>query len=839
MVLWILATGLLLFIIFPVITRARLEKLVRERIDQEVDVRVGWSGIKAGWIRGFPDVSLRLFDLSVLGAGSFQGDTIAQMKEADLRINPFGIFSRQVKVHSVLLEHPVIRGRIDKDTTRNWDIFGEKKGKLTLSGDPNPAETEGKQRITDVSLASSLRRITINNGQLSFYDQLEDMEVSVARFDLDWKGEIPNGRTVFKLDIGAQGLDTRQKGVRYLRNGTLSLEMDADADLVNRQITLLTSELEVNGLAIEAAGTVSMPREGGVDLDLQFSSRETSLETLVALLPASFATEADSIRTAGDFKIAGTILGEFRDSIVPDVSLSLEVTDGYLAFAEMPEEASEIQISLQADYRGTQADSSWFDLEKLHVRLGEHFLDARCRVSTPVSDPNLEGMARGTIDFPVLAAWLPLDQKELKGSMDMDLRWKLRVSALESEQYEKVQLDGTLTVTDLDMMWPGLSDRLVVPRMNISVDPEKTDLTALDAYIGATDLHATGFVTRLVPWIFKRHNLGGSLNIRSGFLDIPSLIPDDTANQILSENVVSGERSSAIPSSDSNPLIAPPDSMAVPIRFSIPEKINLDLALAADQIRLPRVRAANLKGDVTFTEGQALVKKLSMEILEGEVTLSGTADTRGDFMAVEASVQVAEVDITSAYRGLVSVKQLAPMAGYCSGRASIDMQYRSEVDNHFVPLYGTMNVSGLIRTSELEIRNVDFTQVKSLVTNEKMQRMAPGEVEIGFYIRQGRIGIDPLTLDFDDSSVTVSGSHGIDHSLDYLVDMQIAKKDLGETARTMVNSLSFLAAATGKRVAQSDHVNVKAGITGTFEKPRVKTDFSGNLVSKNESGGKQ
>ena len=42
----------------------------------------------------------------------------------------------------------------------------------------------------------------------------------------------------------------------------------------------------------------------------------------------------------------------------------------------------------------------------------------------------------------------------------------------------------------------------------------------------------------------------------------------------------------------------------------------------------------------------------------------------------------------------------------------------------------------------------------------------------------GWCGLGPV--DFDESKITVSGSHGIDMTMDYLLDMDIAKSDLGE-----------------------------------------------------------
>jgi vacuolar-type H+-ATPase subunit H len=173
------------------------------------------------------------------------------------------------------------------------------------------------------------------------------------------------------------------------------------------------------------------------------------------------------------------------------------------------------------------------------------------------------------------------------------------------------------------------------------------------------------------------------------------------------------------------------------------------------------------------------------------------------------------------------------MAGYCQGTANASMQYSSLMDNDLTPLYGSIDATGRIFTEGLQIYNLQtFVKVSDLISNEKFSEMAPDEVEIDFRIRNGRVLVDPFDMDFDDSRITVSGSHGIDHSLEYLIDMNIAKKDLGQGASGMLNSMTMLASAAGLQVAQSDHINVKAQITGTFSEPIVKTDLSGNLAPK-------
>jgi regulator of protease activity HflC (stomatin/prohibitin superfamily) len=71
--------------------------------------------------------------------------------------------------------------------------------------------------------------------------------------------------------------------------------------------------------------------------------------------------------------------------------------------------------------------------------------------------------------------------------------------------------------------------------------------------------------------------------------------------------------------------------------------------------------------------------------------------------------------------------------------------------------------------------------------------------------------------------------------MDYLLDMEIAKSDLGTSANELMSGISALAAGAGFQIPQSDQVKVKARITGTFKDPKISTDLSENLRSTGES----
>ena len=223
-------------------------------------------------------------------------------------------------------------------------------------------------------------------------------------------------------------------------------------------------------------------------------------------------------------------------------------------------------------------------------------------------------------------------------------------------------------------------------------------------------------------------------------------------------------------------------------------------------------------------------------MIEGSMTTSGWIDTRGKFAEVDFSLDMEDVDIPSATASFVSLGKLAPMAGYCRGKANVEMQYHSLMDQTLTPLFESIDATGRVFTKGLQFYNLEkFIRFSEFLKNEKFNEMAPDEVNLRFTVLDGRIIFDPFQMDVEHSRIDVSGSHGIDLTMDYTMDMQIAKADLGTGANEMMQGISLLAAGAGLNIPQSDYIKVKVNVGGTFNHPKVTTDLSGNLRSAAET----
>jgi hypothetical protein len=414
-----------------------------------------------------------------------------------------------------------------------------------------------------------------------------------------------------------------------------------------------------------------------------------------------------------------------------------------------------------------------------------------------------------------------MEDVDLRGRLEAKLRWDALMSYIDEEQYEQVELDGSLLIEEVLLETPDLPVPVALEKISMLFNPRYVELSAFDMKLGSSDLHMHGELENFLPYVFDDQILSGRLALSSTLLNANELLPEEEALEVeaVSDSIVPVQ----------------PDSMAQSLEFSIPENIDFAMDVDVQRIEYKDLVIENVEGSMQVLGGVAGLDHLKMDMVEGQVITTGWIDTRGEFAEVDFDLEMKDVDIPSAYRNIVSVEKLMPMAKYCRGKASIDMKYHSLMDNTLTPLYESIDAKGDAYTRGLQFYRLDeFVPISQLLKNDKFTEMAPDEVDVGFTVREGRIIFNPFDWNIDDSKFIVSGSHGIDLSMDYDLDMNIAKSDLGTGVNDLMQGVTALAAGAGINMPQSDYIKVIANIGGTFNRPKFTTDLSENLKSTGE-----
>jgi len=839
---------LILLITLPILFKSKIEAIVKKEINKQVEATVDWDKFSLSFFRGFPDLSVNLHDLSVIGHAPFEGDTLMALKRFELRVKPFSALKDQVIVKSILLDRPLVNGIILEDGTANYDIVppGERAAEKEKVEKPEEVYAEEDAGSSDTgekgsSMGISLKRFAIMNARISYADASGDLYASIADLSLEVSGDFGMEQTDVQMQMNISGIDARSGGIGYMKKGTVDMDVVAAADLVNSVYTLKKNEIRINGLVLGAEGTVEMPEDGSIIPHIQFATRETSFQTLLSMVPAIYLQDFESLETSGNLALEGTISGVMKDSILPDVTLQLLVTDGFFSYPDLPKDVSDVQIGLDVNYRGADMDATTVNLNRFHMLLGGNPFDMNLQVDHPFSDMHVAGMVKGKIDFATLKDIVPMEDIELAGRLETDLGWDTRMSFIENEEFEKVTLDGRLIIEDVQVEAPDIPVPVQLQKLAMFFTPRFVNLETMDLNMGASDLHLDGRLTNFIPYVFDDQTIAGTLNVRSALLDANELMPT-AETDVPGENPDGDmEPAPADSLSEVNDIVAenaPPagDSLALPSQVKIPANIDFKMALDIQNLIYDNIEISNLAGNLRVQEGVAYLEDLGLNVVEGQVTLSGTVDTREAFTRADVDLDLSGIDIPASYETFVAIEKLAPIARHCKGKANVDMKLSTLLDAGFNPIYGSIDADGHLFARNLKVEQpAALEKLASTLKNEKLRNLELDKADIRFSIRDGRVIVQPFDMNFEDSRITASGSHGIDQTMDYTLDMKIAKKDLGAGANELMNSVSALATGAGLNIRQSETLNVIAKITGTFKDPKIKTDLGGNVTKATET----
>jgi hypothetical protein len=71
----------------------------------------------------------------------------------------------------------------------------------------------------------------------------------------------------------------------------------------------------------------------------------------------------------------------------------------------------------------------------------------------------------------------------------------------------------------------------------------------------------------------------------------------------------------------------------------------------------------------------------------------------------------------------------------------------------------------------------------------------------------------------------IAGTHGLDQSIDYIVEMKVPRKYIGTAGNNLINNLATQAGNKGIEVKPSETVNLTLRIGGSLTNPSIKTDL--------------
>src|SRR5690606_25941329 len=137
---------------------------------------------------------------------------------------------------------------------------------------------------------------------------------------------------------------------------------------------------------------------------------------------------------------------------------------------------------------------------------------------------------------------------------------------------------------------------------------------------------------------------------------------------------------------------------------------------------------------------------------------------------------------------LTLVRTYAPVAGLVQGSFSTDFKLSGELTPTMSPNLGTINAEGLIRIAQAALTQSKLISgITSLTNLDNTDQVTLRDVLMSATITNGRLSVKPFDIRLGDYKTSVSGSTGLDGSIDYTLKMNVPAGKVGSQVQAFIN----------------------------------------------------
>ncbi|MCC9165385.1 AsmA family protein [Pontibacter harenae] len=397
-------------VLVPILFKDKIKEALDKEIAKNINATVIYEtdDVSLSLLRDFPNFSLGIDNLTVVGKDSFQTDTLAQIPSFRMGLNLMSVVSGdELKVNSITLDEPVIRLIVLKSGKANWDIFIE---------DTTAVETPADTAASDFSIA--IKGWEINNGTL-FYDDLT-IPFGIAAYNVNHTGSGDFEQNVFDMEshTTSDRFIMTYDGVNYIENGRLAGDVTMAMDLDKSLYTFKDNNIRLNELPFKFDGTILMPADD-IDLDLTFAATETDFRNVLSVVPGMYTEQFKDISTEGKLSFDGYLKGRLNDTLMPGFGTELKVINGMFKYPDLPQAARNINVDMSIDNIDGNVDNTTINVRQFHLNLGKNPVDAKVLVQG-LEPMQVNGNVKASIDLDEITKVFPVEGLTLRGLLKVD-----------------------------------------------------------------------------------------------------------------------------------------------------------------------------------------------------------------------------------------------------------------------------------------------------------------------------------------------------------------------------------------------------------------------------------
>lgn len=624
-----------------------------------------------------------------------------------------------------------------------------------------------------------------------FTESFKDIE---TKGDLSFKGFVKGTYSDSLQQMPAFNLNLLVKDAMFkypdlptaIENINVDLLVDnKDGVIDNTIVDLKKLHLDFGSNPVDARALITKMYPTNVDAEVK---AKLNLGELNKMFPMEGLSMKGSY--AVDLKAKGVY--DSLKKTIPAIDAAMSLGGGYVKSADFPMAMDDIHFTSTIKNATGKMAETFINVNDFSVLMDGEKFSADLFLQN-LDDYTWDLKAKGGIDLEKMTKVFPIEGMTLAGKVKADIQTKGKYSDVQAEKYDKLPTSGTASLKDFkyittDLPPVGLSQATMI------FDPKKIELKDVNGTIGKSDFAVNGSVLNYLGYVFgKGETIKGVVTFNSTLLDL---------NEFMTET-----EETATPEDTSSLSVIP-----------VPRDINFTLKSDIKKVKLMNFNITNAVGDIIVNDGVADLSGLKFNMLGGGFVVNGKYDTRDlAHPKYDFGLNIQNVSMREASQASSLVSSYAPIAGFVNGNFSTDFKIAGELLQNMMPNLGTVNGKGLVKIAQASLKDSKLVSgITSLTKLDNSSEVTLKDVAMKTKIENGRLSVEPFDVKIGSYKTTVTGSTGLDQSIDYTLKMDVPAGKLGNE----VNSL--LASKAGIKPDANGNIPVNIALGGTVTSPSPK-----------------
>ena len=767
---------ILAILLVPVLFKGKLTNMAKNMINDNLNAVVDFKDVNISIFKNFPKVTLSLEELTVVS----KNEQLASIASFGAGINLMPLIKNgTIDVQLIDIKSPKLHAKVFQDSTVNWDI-------VKPSEDVEEPETD----TGDSEFNITVEKFTISDGSVMYEDLTSNTIAVLNDIDFNLKGDLSNKNTSLNLNASINDINLMVNSLMLVSEMGLTLKGDIGADLEQMIFTLNGTEIDINKMGLLADGTIGMKGDD-MNIDVTYGAKVPSLKTLLDMVPSAIIPEVKNVDTKGNLALKGWVKGVYNDSIMPQIWCELNVDDGYIKYPELPKSVDNINIDAKVLFDANEDKNTKIDLNRFHFEIGGNPFDISANVQTPMTDADIKAAVKGKLDFASIKDALPLDGIDLKGILTANIDFAGRMSNIEREQYDRLNLAGNLNLQNFKAVTEDLPVPIDITNAGLEFTPRYVNLSDLDIKMGESDIKASGRLENFLNYAMKNETLKGNLSVSSNYIN---------CNQLMS-----GE-------ADTTAVAADTTALSVIV---LPSNVDLTMNASINKILYDNLTLNNAKGSFTIKDRALNINNLSAGFAGGTINLSGKYMAENTLSALaNMDMKVKDIHVKDLANSFSMFDKVLPILRELDGKVSLDFNFSDKLDQNMSPVIMALNAVGSFKADSLKLLNQETLNKITSLIGVKEQSNTLKKVNASFAVTDGKVGINPFPANIGNTNIMIGGDYGLDESLALQVDLKVPAAQLSGAVNNLLSQWG-----AGSNTITANTVNVGVAIGGNIKNP--------------------